>query len=172
MRLRLGTLILLLTLLVSTAAPVMAHNSNDGKGKGKDNANAARQSGKDRDDRGVGVSVKRRPVRDRNIILRRNVILRDVSYQPQGWNRGRKTGWGNCDLPPGQAKKYGCSPAFLRQSRVVRFPIADGRFWLVRVPMDYRGWYGIDDRNRLWVDDRGRYWLDDSAQTRLFIVID
>lgn len=29
--------------------------------------------------------------------------------RPQGWDRGRKTGWGNCDMPPGQAKKYGCN---------------------------------------------------------------
>src|SRR5215510_3494331 len=25
-----------------------------------------------------------------------------------GWSHGKKTGWGNCGLPPGQAKKYGC----------------------------------------------------------------
>lgn len=164
MRLRfLSTLILLLTLLVSTVAPVMADKSNPGKGKGKNNA--ARQGDDNRDgkDRGVDVSAKR---------VRRSVILRDTSYQPQGWNRGRKTGWGNCDLPPGQAKKYGCSRAFLRRSQVVRFPVADGRFWLVRVPMDYRGWYMIDDNNRLWVDDRSRYWLDDRALVRLSIVVD
>ncbi len=28
--------------------------------------------------------------------------------QPPGWSKGKKTGWGDCDLPPGQAKKYGC----------------------------------------------------------------
>ena len=28
--------------------------------------------------------------------------------RPPGWNRGKKTGWGNCGQPPGQAKKYGC----------------------------------------------------------------
>lgn len=28
--------------------------------------------------------------------------------RPQGWDRGRKRGWRGCDLPPGQAKKYGC----------------------------------------------------------------
>jgi hypothetical protein len=28
---------------------------------------------------------------------------------PPGWNKGKKTGWGNCNLPPGQAKKYGCN---------------------------------------------------------------
>jgi hypothetical protein len=27
---------------------------------------------------------------------------------PPGWSHGKKTGWGNCGLPPGQAKKYGC----------------------------------------------------------------
>ena len=27
---------------------------------------------------------------------------------PPGWSKGKKTGWGNCGLPPGQAKKYGC----------------------------------------------------------------
>jgi len=29
--------------------------------------------------------------------------------RPPGWSKGRKTGWGNCNLPPGQAKKYGCN---------------------------------------------------------------
>jgi hypothetical protein len=33
---------------------------------------------------------------------------RDGYERPPGWNRGKKTGWGNCGLPPGQAKKYGC----------------------------------------------------------------
>jgi hypothetical protein len=28
--------------------------------------------------------------------------------RPPGWGSGKKTGWGNCGLPPGQAKKYGC----------------------------------------------------------------
>jgi len=27
--------------------------------------------------------------------------------RPPGWSKGKKTGWGNCGLPPGQAKKYG-----------------------------------------------------------------
>ncbi len=27
---------------------------------------------------------------------------------PPGWSKGKKTGWGNCGMPPGQAKKYGC----------------------------------------------------------------
>lgn len=32
----------------------------------------------------------------------------DRDGRPPGWSRGKKTGWGNCGLPPGQAKKYGC----------------------------------------------------------------
>ena len=31
--------------------------------------------------------------------------------RPPGWDRGRKTGWGPYDMPPGQAKKfYGTGP--------------------------------------------------------------
>lgn len=28
--------------------------------------------------------------------------------RPPGWSKGNKTGWHDCGLPPGQAKKYGC----------------------------------------------------------------
>ncbi len=33
----------------------------------------------------------------------------DRGQMPPGWSKGKKTGWGNCNLPPGQAKKYGCN---------------------------------------------------------------
>ncbi|MGC2193723.1 MAG: hypothetical protein WA628_03540 [Terriglobales bacterium] len=32
----------------------------------------------------------------------------DRDRRPPGWSRGKKTGWKDCGLPPGQAKKYGC----------------------------------------------------------------
>ena len=32
----------------------------------------------------------------------------DRDERPRGWSHGKKTGWGNCGLPPGQAKKSGC----------------------------------------------------------------
>jgi hypothetical protein len=35
-------------------------------------------------------------------------IYGDRDDRPPGWSHGKKTGWGNCGLPPGQAKKYGC----------------------------------------------------------------
>ena len=28
--------------------------------------------------------------------------------ESHGWSKGKKTGWGDCDLPLGQVKKYGC----------------------------------------------------------------
>jgi hypothetical protein len=43
--------------------------------------------------------------------------------RPSGWDRGKKTGWGNCDVPPGQAKKMGCRSG----SRFFRFPIRRDR---------------------------------------------
>jgi hypothetical protein len=35
-------------------------------------------------------------------------VYGDRDQRPPGWSQGKKTGWGNCGLPPGQAKKYGC----------------------------------------------------------------
>lgn len=32
---------------------------------------------------------------------------RDHDARP-GWSHGKKTGWGDCNVPPGQAKKSGC----------------------------------------------------------------
>ena len=39
------------------------------------------------------------------------------SRRPPGWGRGRKTGWGACGVPPGQAKKIGCNPGFFTGGR-------------------------------------------------------
>jgi hypothetical protein len=35
---------------------------------------------------------------------------RDDNKRPAGWDKGKKTGWGDCDVPPGQVKKQGCHP--------------------------------------------------------------
>lgn len=32
----------------------------------------------------------------------------DRDGRPPGWSHGKKTGWGDCNLPPGLAKKRGC----------------------------------------------------------------
>jgi len=86
--------------------------------------------------------------------------------EPPGWNHGRKAGWRNCDLPPGLAKKRGCYPT---RYRMVRYPVR-GTYMVVRVPIDHRGWYSVDDGHRLWVDNRG-FWRDDRTRVRLSIVI-
>ena len=60
----------------------------------------------------------------------------DRDERPPGWSHGKKTGWKNCGLPPGQAKKYGCRtytyegrPHYYYQDErgriVVRRPIID-----------------------------------------------
>jgi len=35
-------------------------------------------------------------------------VYSDHDGRPPGWSHGKKTGWKNCGMPPGQAKKYGC----------------------------------------------------------------
>ncbi|HZQ92629.1 MAG TPA: hypothetical protein VFA60_12605 [Terriglobales bacterium] len=47
------------------------------------------------------------------------------SGTPPGWRHGRKTGWGNCDLPPGQAKKQGCHSTWVNHRDRDR----DRRIW-------------------------------------------
>jgi hypothetical protein len=45
---------------------------------------------------------------DRDRDDRRIIISRHHTSRPPGWDHGRKVGWGNCNMPPGQAKKAGC----------------------------------------------------------------
>jgi hypothetical protein len=35
-----------------------------------------------------------------------------TNSRPAGWSHGRKTGWGNCNQPPGQARRSGCHSNF------------------------------------------------------------
>ena len=61
---------------------------------------------------------------------------KNVDRDDKGWSRGKKTGWGNCGVPPGQAKKDGCR-TYVYQGRphyyyqddrgriIVRRPIID-----------------------------------------------
>jgi hypothetical protein len=74
------------------AAPAMADKDKD---KGKGNPHAERDKGHD----------------DGRWEARNGYEYRTYGRdegRPPGWGKGKKTGWGNCDLPPGQAKKYGC----------------------------------------------------------------
>ena len=54
--------------------------------------------------------------------------------RPPGWSHGRKAGWGNCGLPPGQAKKYGCR-TYVYQRRRYYYYEDDDRHIIVRRPI-------------------------------------
>jgi len=82
----------------------------------------ARHRGRRYDDRSARVVVVDRSPRV--------IVVRDrYAGRPYGWNRGRKVGWGNCDLPPGLARRYGCNnrTIILRQ-RPVQRPVFFFRF--------------------------------------------
>ncbi len=52
---------------------------------------------------------------------------------PPGWSHGKKTGWGNCGMPPGQAKKYGCR-TYIYQGRSYYYYQNEARQIMVRRP--------------------------------------
>jgi hypothetical protein len=54
--------------------------------------------------------------------------------RPPGWGHGKKTGWGNCGLPPGQAKKYGCRTYVYQDRPVYYYQDEVGRI-IVRRPI-------------------------------------
>jgi hypothetical protein len=69
----------------------------------------------------------------------------DRDGRPPGWSRGKKTGWGNCGLPPGQAKKYGCR-TYLYQGRPHYYYQDDsGRVFVRRPIIEVHG--GVDVRH-------------------------
>lgn len=46
---------------------------------------------------------------DRDPEHHREHHYRRTNGDPPGWEHGKKKGWGDCDVPPGQAKKHGCN---------------------------------------------------------------
>ena len=53
--------------------------------------------------------------------------------RPPGWSHGKKTGWKNCGMPPGQAKKYGCQ-TYVYQGTPYYYYHDDGDRIVVRRP--------------------------------------
>ncbi len=93
--------ILIIGALFISVGVAGAQGRGNGKGKGKGNPHEARE---DRD-QGRGDD-------DRDERWERRGDYEYQMYErggrPPGWVEGRKVGWGDCGLPPGQAKKYGC----------------------------------------------------------------
>lgn len=98
MRNYLAGLVLIAALAWFTPAALAGHGEGHGKGKG--NSHEARE----RRDRDHDRDRDRWERRD-NFEVR---IYGDRDGRPPGWRQGEKVGWGNCGMPPGQAKKYGC----------------------------------------------------------------
>lgn len=66
--------------------------------------------GKSSSARGSGENDRHHGDNDRDDHLTRHEAnaRRGPSSEPSGWDKGKKKGWGDCDVPPGQAKKRGC----------------------------------------------------------------
>ena len=112
-----------LVLIASFGLMTPALIADNGKDHGKGNSHAKKNV--DRDDKEW---EKRDGYQYR--------VYGDRDGRPPGWSRGKKTGWGNCGVPPGQAKKDGCR-TYVYQGRphyyyqddrgriIVRRPIID-----------------------------------------------
>ncbi len=86
------------------------------KEQGKSHANHGEAKGKDKD-------------RDEGWEKRDGYELRTYGGddRPPGWNRGKKTGWGNCGVPPGQAKKGACRTYSYQGRRYYYYQDEQGR---------------------------------------------
>ncbi len=100
-------------------------SADQGKAKGKGNPHANKSFDEDDDDQGWqrrgGYEIR---------------IYSDRDGHPPGWSRGKKTGWGNCGLPPGQAKKYGCRTYVFERRRYYYYHDDDGRIVVRRPRID------------------------------------
>lgn len=104
--------VVLLSLLLTASVALAKDHDQDRKSRVARASTRTTDRDHDRDDR-----VRRRDHdRDDRRVRRDGDHDRDDRFigsrgRVVGRTQGRKTGWGNCDLPPGQAKKAGCTPA-------------------------------------------------------------
>lgn len=66
-------------------------------------------------------------------------VYSDRDERPPGWNRGNKTGWRDCGLPPGQAKKYGCRTYVYEGRRHYYYEDERGRIVVRRPVIEVHG---------------------------------
>jgi hypothetical protein len=62
---------------------------------------------------------------------------------PPGWSHGKKTGWGNCGMPPGQAKKYGCQTYSYQGRPYYYYQNEAGQIFVRRPTIDVYGGVSI-----------------------------
>jgi hypothetical protein len=90
-------LMLAVALSFGSATAVGQHGNGHGNGNGNGNGNGHGNKHGDDDDQGWR--------KEHEYEYR---TYAGTGQYPPGWSHGKKTGWRNCGLPPGQAKKYGC----------------------------------------------------------------
>ena len=59
--------------------------------------------------------------------------------RPPGWSQGKKTGWGDCGMPPGQAKKYGCRTYTYQGRRYYYYQDTQGQIIVRRPTIEIQG---------------------------------
>ena len=121
------TSLALLMVLTSFATPSLAQGRGRARGRVDSRVTVVLDARSfDRDGRRAAIRGRdfdrRRFDRDDRVrvIVRERGLFGFGAGRPPGWDRGRKVGWGNCDLPPGLAKKYGCSGFGFRDTRFPR----------------------------------------------------
>lgn len=108
--------------------------SNHGKGNKHEDRNDAKHDRAEKGDHGRGDHDDRWEKRD-------GYELRSFGRnegRPYGWSKGKKTGWRDCGLPPGQAKKYGCY-TYVHSGRRYYYYHDDGGRLIVRRPIIISG---------------------------------
>jgi hypothetical protein len=101
-----------LTLAVSGMSLAKDHRDKDRDHDRDDDRrvlNHHRDHDRDRDDDRRVLRGRRHGDHDRDD-RRHDIVIGRRDSRPPGWSHGKKTGWGDCDVPPGQAKKVGCHP--------------------------------------------------------------
>jgi hypothetical protein len=116
-----------LALVVALGIPAVAKDKGQKHENGQGNKHADKHDhdwkDKDDDDRGW----------EKHDRYEMRTFARGESY-PRGWSKGRKTGWRDCGLPPGQAKKYGCYTYVYSRRRYYYYHDDGGRL-IIRRPL-------------------------------------
>lgn len=118
-------LIVAFTLMAALFSGTTALRAKNGKDKHKGNPHATRSSDEDKGwNRRDGYEYR---------------TYGDTDGRPPGWNRGKKTGWNHCGLPPGQAKKYGCRTYVYEGRPHYYYQDDDGRIFVRRPTIEIHG---------------------------------
>ncbi len=132
---KLGIIFAVLAALVLLTPGVLAQNHKD-ETKHESGQPVAKEKGKSHADHGATKHKDKDKDRDEAWEERDGFEVRTYGNgddRPPGWSRGKKTGWGNCGVPPGQAKKGACRTYSYQGRRYYYYQEDQGRM-VVRRP--------------------------------------